>query len=177
MASPDDVNDKWMLIHQVTGTYLETDYYTCAPNEAVQTWHEDPPREVAGQKGHLWELIKQTDETYLIRSSQKNSTFGEKMYLEASADTEKQWNQAYPRLQRRSDSELQSWVLTQIANELDTYAIQPKRFPGYALGLQSNNCTTNVYVIANRTWGRPTFHHYWRRVKMNGTDCDFINPY
>lgn len=162
MASPnDDFNDR-MLIHLVTGTYLETDNYACALNEAVQTWHEDPPRNNAGQQGHLWELIPETDGIYRIRSSQKNLTYGEKMYLEASAKTPTEWNVAYPRLQRRSDSDLQLWRLTPIEKESDTYAIQPKIFGDYALGIQDNHCTTHKYVIANRTWGRPTFHHYWR---------------
>lgn len=161
MANLNDFNEK-MLIHLVTGTYLETDNCTCEPNEAVQTWHEDPPRNNQGQQGHLWDLLVQTDGTYRIRSWQKNLTFGEKMYLEASAKTPTEWNVACPRLQRRSDSELQLWRLTPIKNESQTYAIQPKIFGDYALGIQENHCITNKYVIANRTWGRPTFHHYWR---------------
>jgi hypothetical protein len=39
----------FMFVHEVTGTYLETDNYNDNIGEAVQTWNEDPPAE--GKRG------------------------------------------------------------------------------------------------------------------------------
>ncbi|MFB8790825.1 MAG: hypothetical protein U7123_18720 [Potamolinea sp.] len=159
---PEDVSGTWMLIHQVTGTYLLTDNYVSRVGEAVQNWNEDPLKTTAGYQGYLWVLVKQTDGTYLIRSWQKSS-LNQELYLQASANTNKNMSDAYPRLQlRNTTSEFQSWVLVPVSGDPDTYAIQPKSFPDHALGLLSNHSTNNVYVVGNRTWGRPTFHHYWR---------------
>ena len=160
----------------------ETDNYTCTVNEAVQTWNEDPPNNNQGMQGHLWDLVKQDDGTYLISSTQENPSLKEKLFLQASANTPKEFNAAYPRLQRRDNSnrDLQSWVLLPIYSEIsdyanhprifpgyfDTFAIQPKLFPDYALGIQNNGATNHTYVIANRTYGAPTFSHYWRISKI-----------
>jgi hypothetical protein len=43
----------FMFIHEVTGTYLETDNYNDNINEAVQTWNLDPPMSTKGFLGIL----------------------------------------------------------------------------------------------------------------------------
>ncbi|MEB3180640.1 MAG: hypothetical protein VKL59_16665 [Nostocaceae cyanobacterium] len=162
VARPDDVSGTWMFIHQVTGTYLQSIGYNPDVNDYVHIWNLDPPNTTAGYQGHLWLLTKQTDGTYYIQCWEKDFTFKEQLYLQAPA---KPGNDGYPRLQRRSQTELQSWVLVPVSGDPDTYAIQPKAFPEYALGLTSNNCQNSISVVANRTWGKPTFHHYWRLSK------------
>jgi hypothetical protein len=43
-----------MFVHEVTGTYLETDNWNDNIGEAVQTWNEDPLKTAKGYLGHLW---------------------------------------------------------------------------------------------------------------------------
>jgi hypothetical protein len=162
VTRPDDVSGTWMLIHQVTGTYLQAIGYNPDVNDYVHTWNLDPPNTKAGYQGHLWALVKQTDGTYHIQCFEKDFAYKEQLYLQAPA---KPGNDGYPRLQRRSQTELQTWVLVPVSGDPDTYAIQPKSFPEYALGLHTNNCQNSISVVANRTWGKPTFHHYWRLSK------------
>ncbi|MEC4816013.1 MAG: hypothetical protein SAK29_22490 [Scytonema sp. PMC 1069.18] len=162
MPRPDDVSGTWMLIHHVTGGYLQAIGYNPDVNDYVHIWNLDPPNPNAGYKGHLWVLVKQTDETYLIQTFDKDFTFKEYLYLQAPA---KPGADGYPRLQRRAQTDLQSWVLVPVSSDPDTYALQPKSFPEYTLGLFNNNCVNGVSVIAHRAWGKPTFHHYWRLSK------------
>ena len=167
MPRPDDVSDTWMLIHQVTGTYFFTDNYTSYPSSFVQNWNQNPILNEKTKQGYLWVLSKQPDGTYLIRSWQNNvSNQNQELYLEAAENTDQRWNDSLPTLQPRNDQhERQSWVLVPVSGDPDTYAIQPKLFPNNALGLHNNVCTNDRYVIANPTWGKPTFHHYWRLSK------------
>ncbi|MFB2979818.1 hypothetical protein [Microseira sp. BLCC-F43] len=162
VARPEDVSGTWMFIHQVTGTYLQAPGYNVDVNDHVHLWTLDPPNTTAGYQGHLWVLVKQTDGTYLIRTYEKDFAYKENLYLQAPA---KPGNDGYPRLQRRSQTELQFWVLVPVSGDPDTYGIQPKSYPEYALGLIGNNCQNGIAVITNRTWGKPTFHHYWRLSK------------
>ncbi|MFN6518336.1 MAG: hypothetical protein RMY29_028145 [Nostoc sp. CreGUA01] len=162
MTRPDDVSGNWMLIHQVTGTYFQAIGYNPDVNDYIHTWNQDPPNTNAGYQGHLWVLVKQTDGTYQIQSFEKDFTFKERLFLQAPA---KPGADGYPRLQRGSQSDLQSWVLVPVSGDPDTYAIQPKSFPEYALGLYTNNCQNAISVVAHRTWGKPTFHQYWRLSK------------
>lgn len=162
IARPEDVSGTWMLIHQVTGTYFQAIGYNPDVNDYVHSWNQDPPNTTAGYQGHLWQLVKQTDGTYLIRSFEKDFLYKEQLYLQAPA---KPGADGYPRLQRRSQTELQTWVLVPVSGDPDTYAIQPKSFPEYALGLYTNNCQNAISVVAHRTWGKPTFHQYWRLSK------------
>ncbi len=166
VTRPDDVSGTWMFIHQVTGTYLQAYGYNPNVNDFVHTWNLDPPNTKAGHQGHLWVLVKQTDGTYLIQTYEKDVTYKENLYLQAP-DKPGHLLAAQVKLQRRSETELQSWVLVPVSGDPDTYAIQPKAFPEYALGLFDNNCQsgTAIKVLANRTWGKPTFHHYWRLSK------------
>jgi hypothetical protein len=161
MPHPEDASGNWMLIHQVTGIYMLTYYYDAVVNQFIHIWDLDPPRNTPGNQGHLWTLVKQTDGTYLISTWQKNSSLNEELYLQASANTDTTTDDR-PRVQRRSDSELQSWVLIPVSGDPDTYAIQPKAFPDYALGLEKSDCKNFTPIVTSRTWGRPTFHHYWR---------------
>ena len=165
MPRPDDVSDTWMLIHQVSGAYLIADNYVSVVNNLVHLWYQNPPVTTAGNKGHLWVLIKQTDGTYLIQTSEKQVGGQAQLYLQAPTNPVAD---GYPRLQlRNNSSSLQSWVLVPVSSDPDTYAIQAKDFPEYALGtinyLSYNAAET--FVTINRTWGKPTFHHYWRLTK------------
>jgi hypothetical protein len=160
MPHPEDASGNWMLIHQVTGIYMISAGYQATVNYHTHIWRQDPLVNTTGNQGHLWTLVKQTDGTYLIQTWQQNAGLREQLYLQASADTNRQ--DQYPRMQRRSNSELQSWVLIPVSGDPDTYAIQPKAFPNYALGLLENFCKDGAHVVTSRTWGRPTFHQYWR---------------
>lgn len=162
MPRPDDVSGTWMFIHHVTGAYLQAIGYNPDVNDYVHIWNLDPPNPNAGYQGHLWVLAKQTDGTYLIHTFDKDFTYKEQLYLQAAA---KPGTDAYPRLQRRSQTDLQSWVLVPVSNDPDTYAIQPKSFAQYALGLLNNNCANGTSVVTHSTWGKPVFHHYWRLSK------------
>ncbi|MFY0570124.1 hypothetical protein ACN28E_40740 [Archangium lansingense] len=162
---PDDVSGQWMLIHQVTGTYFECDNYSPNVNDAVQVWHEDPPRTTPLLRGHLWNLIKQADGTYRIRTDEKNPGLARELYLEASPNTATKAGDDFPRMKDKADTDLQSWRLVPVSGDAETYAIVPARFPEYALGIYQNFCVTDKFVTATRTWGRPTFHHYWRLSK------------
>jgi len=166
MPRPDDVSGTWMLIHQVSGAYLVADNYVSVVNNRVQLWYLNPPVTTAGSKGHLWVAIKQTDGTYLIQTSEKQSGGPAPLYLQAPTNPVAD---GCPKLQQRNkSSSLQSWVLVPVSSDPDTYAIQAKDFPDYALG--TFNYTSYAggdgpYVTINRTWGKPTFHHYWRLSK------------
>ncbi|HBY81900.1 MAG TPA: hypothetical protein DEG47_34050, partial [Cyanobacteria bacterium UBA11148] len=114
VTRPEDVSGTWMFIHQVTGTYLQSIGYNPDVNDYVHVWNLDPPNTTAGYQGHLWLLTKQTDGTYYIQCWEKDFTFKEQLYLQAPA---KPGNDGYPRLQRRSQSELQSWVLVPVSGD------------------------------------------------------------
>ncbi|WP_414582321.1 RICIN domain-containing protein [Scytonema sp. PCC 10023] len=168
MPRPDDVSGNWMLIHHVTGAYLIADLYSPTDNDGVHLWSQNPPVTTTGNKGHLWVLEKQTDGTYLIKTWEKQSDGSAKFYLEAPKPPTS--DSGHTRLQPRSDNSLQSWVLVPVSNDPDTYAIQPKDFPDYALGTVNNDSRfvamlLKPFVGINRTWGKPTFHHYWQVSK------------
>ncbi|MUH01269.1 hypothetical protein F7734_56975 [Scytonema sp. UIC 10036] len=162
MPRPDDVSGTYMLVHHVTGTYLQALGYNPDVNDYVHIWNLDPPNTTAGFQGHLWVLIKETDGTYRIQTWEKDLTHKEQLYLQAP---NKPGVAALPTLQRRSQSELQSWVLVPVSSDPNTYAIRPKSFPEYALGTNGNVLANGTGVVTNRTWGEPPFHHYWRLSK------------
>ena len=165
MPRPDDVSGTWMLIHQVTGSYLLPANGSPNANDSIWTWNQDPPDAQAWIQGHLWVLEKQTDGTYRIRASQLSQ-----LYIEAPATPAAN---GYISLQQKSQSELQSWVLVPVSSDPDTYAIQPKKFPNSALSIfpgpganqRLDGNATGVIVVASNTWGKPTLHHYWRLSK------------
>jgi hypothetical protein len=147
----------YMLVHQVTGTYLETDNYNDNVGEAVQTWNLDPLQTTKGFLGHKWLLHKNPDESFLIKS------FENQRCLTASATSASD----YPRLQDSDDGNArQHWLFERVSDDPDTYAIIPKLYPGYALGIQSNVVGNDAYVVPTRTWGKPTFFHYWRLTHL-----------
>jgi len=160
MPHPEDASGNWMLIHQVTGIYMIAAGYQATVNYHTHIWRQDPLVNTTWNQGHLWTLIKQADGTYLIRTWQQNAGLKEELYLEASANTNRQ--DQYPRLQRRNKNESQSWVFIPVSGDPDTYAIQSKAFPDYALGLLENFCKDGAHIVTGRTWGKPTFHQYWR---------------
>ncbi|MEQ9668172.1 RICIN domain-containing protein [Coleofasciculus sp. G2-EDA-02] len=161
MPRPDDRSGTWMLIHQVTGLYFIVRGYTPALNRVVQVWAEDPPRNFAvPQQGHLWVLVKQTDGTYLIQT--RDST--QLLYLQAP-NTPGQ--SAAPMLRPREETnDFQSWVLVPVTSDPDTYVIQSKRFSNCALGLDQGNCTNGHNIVLSNSWGRPTWHEYWRLTEF-----------
>jgi hypothetical protein len=66
-----------MFVHEVTGTYLETDNDNI--DEAVQTWNVDSLQTAKGWLGHLWSLEATSNGAYLIMSYENDR------YLTASA--------------------------------------------------------------------------------------------
>jgi hypothetical protein len=160
---PDDVSGQWMIIHQVSGDYVVTDAETISVSQAIQTWYNIPVKTNAAYQGYLWHLERQHEDEYRIRTERPDAT-GSALYLEAAADTGK-INDAYPRIKTRAESDLQVWKLVPVSGDVDTYAIAPKSFPGTALGSIFGVDGGNTYIVATRTWGRPTFQHYWRLSK------------
>ena len=164
MARAEDRTGTWMLIHQVTATYLLTPGYDPTLGEHLHNWNLYPLRTEAHLQGHLWDLTKQKDGTYLIATKQEYGHTGKVLYLEASAKTDTE-NHAYVRQQYQNSSELQNWILEPVSLDNKTYAIRPKIFGNHALGLYSNHCTNDKSIVANCTYGNPTIHHYWRLSK------------
>lgn len=148
----------FMFVHEVTGTYLETDNYNDNIGEAVQTWNEDPLRKEKGALGHLWYLEATSNGAYLITSYENGRC------LTASAAKASD----YPRLQQPAkDDPKQRWKLRHglYGDKSDDYAIIPELYPGYALSLQGNSGDNNVYVVPVRMWGdTPALAHFWKRV-------------
>ncbi|NET03559.1 MAG: hypothetical protein F6K09_05935 [Merismopedia sp. SIO2A8] len=158
---PEDRSGNWMLIQQVSSTYVSPYGFSPDPNDTIVIRNDAPPRTAEGQRGHLWVLEKQTDGTYRIRNWETPGTQQQKLYLEAPEDPAKNGR---PKLQLSSDTSLQFWVLIPVSNDPDTYAIQAKDFPDYALGTE-NYISFNGdwrFLTINRHWGRPNIHHYWR---------------
>lgn len=167
MPRPDDVSGTWMLIHQVTSNYLVPLAYSTAVANQVVIWYEDPPHTATGQV-HLWVLVKQTDNTYLIHTFEKDST-SKQLYLQAPAQPGAQIGtevSGLVTLQQRSQTDLQSWVLVPVSSDPNTYGIRPKSFPEYAIGTYLNALIANQGVVTSRTWGEPTFQHYFRLSKI-----------
>ncbi|NMG07121.1 hypothetical protein [Brasilonema sp. UFV-L1] len=156
---PDDVSGTWMLIHQMTASYLLPANGSPNLNDLIWTWNQDPPNTTAWRQGHLWVLEKQTDGTYRIRTLEVNQ-----LYIQAPIQPAANGSIT---LQQHSQSELQSWVLVPVSGDPNTYAIQPKSFPNSALGLfasqeRRDSNANGMMVVASNTWGKPTFHQYWR---------------
>lgn len=165
MPRPDDVSGTWMLIHQVTSTYIVPLGYIPVVNQSVVSWNEDPPNTTYNTVHH-WVLVKQTDNTYLIQTFE-NDPNKKPLYLQAP---NKPGTAANPTLAvRNQTNDLQSWVLVPVSSDPNTYALRPKSFPDHALGLTGNHATAipplNAALVTNRSWGEPTFHQYWRLSK------------
>ncbi len=164
MPRPEDRSGTWMLIHQITSTYVVPYGYSTTVGNLVVIWNLDPPHTASGQV-QRWVLVKQTDGTYLIQTFENEGRIASNkpLYLQAPAQP---GTAASPTLQRRNETnDLQSWELVPVSSDPNTYGIRPKSFPDYALGLPGNatgNATLNVALVTNRSWGEPTFHQYWR---------------
>jgi hypothetical protein len=167
MPRPDDVSGTWMFIHQVTASYLTVsrDFPTGAYGKYLWVWNQDPRPLIQGKEGYKWVLEKQIDGTYRIKTSQLGQ-----LYIQAPATPAA--NGFITWKEKIEGEDLQSWVLAPVSNDPDTYAIQSKKFPNYALGIfggpnldvrEAN--ATGMVVVANNTWGKPTLHHYWRLSK------------
>jgi hypothetical protein len=160
---PDDVSGQWMIIHQVTGDYIVTDAETISADQAIQTWYNIPLKTTPASQGYLWHLEKHDEDEYRIRT-ERPTTEGNTLYLEAAASTGTV-NDAYPRIKKRADNDLQIWKLQPVSGDVDTYAILPKSFKGTALACLYGYDHGNTYIVATPTYGRPTFQHYWRLSK------------
>ncbi|MGH3913831.1 MAG: hypothetical protein ACRDTC_10545 [Pseudonocardiaceae bacterium] len=168
VSRPADRSGTWMMVHQIMGIYLITDDQRATVNYDIQVWDADPPP--PGTLGHLWVFTNQADGTYLIATAMENPTLKRELYLEAATNTVGSGGVGQPRTKDRrpsndKDIDLQSWNLIPVSGDPDTYAISPKRFPDYALGIRYANLVRDERVTTIRTWGRPTFHQYWRLSK------------
>jgi Ricin-type beta-trefoil lectin domain-like len=147
-----------MFIHEVTGTYLETDNYNDNANEAVQTWNFDPPKTDKGYLGHLWYVEEISHDAYVIKSYENGRC------LTASAASAGD----YPRLQNYAKNDpKQRWNLRRglYGDTSDDYAIIPELYPNYALAIQGDYPRNNAYVVPVRMWGDiPSLTHFWKRV-------------
>ncbi len=148
----------FMFVHEVTGTYLETDNYNDNLDQAVQTWNLDPLKTDKGYLGHLWYVEATSNGGYLIKSYENGR------YLSASAAGASD----YPRLKDHAEGDpKQRWNLRHglYGDKSDDYAIIPELYPGYALSLQGNSGDNDRYVVPVRMWGdTPSLAHFWKRV-------------
>lgn len=162
MPRPDDRSGTWMFIQQVSGAYFRANGGRVNNTWRVLIASNNPPDTDPGRNLHLWILVKQTDGTYLIQTFEnENVNNGGQLYLQAP-DLNRE---DFPRMQRRDENNsLQSWVLVPVSADPDTYVIQPKDLPDYALGTDNNNSFNGgqVFVSATHTWGKPSWHYYWR---------------
>ncbi|GAB3138037.1 hypothetical protein GCM10027290_04910 [Micromonospora sonneratiae] len=154
------INGPFMLIHEVTGTYLEMDNYHDGVGQGIQTWNLDPTLTSKGYLGHLWYLEPVSEDTCLIKSYENSRC------LTAGVNAK-----AVPVLQNPDGSDKQKWVIRRVhgsdglTDDADSYAILPKSYPGYALSVQNNLVANNVYVSPTSTWGGPpSISQYWKAV-------------
>ena len=149
------IDGPYMLVHEVTGTYLETDGYNDNVNEAVQTWNLDPPQTTPGLRGHKWYLTAGSPGMYHIES------FDNRRCLTASAAGASD----YPRLQNCDDDARQDWIIRRVFPDQSIYTISPRSHPGYALGIQGNHQLNDRYVVPTPTWGgNPSYSQHWQLV-------------
>ncbi|MCD7442498.1 hypothetical protein K4B79_30305 [Streptomyces lincolnensis] len=150
-----------MFVHEITGTYLETDNYNDNVGEAVQTWNHDPVMTQKGWLGHLWHIEPTGESEVCLLQSYENGRC-----LTAGATAKD-----YPRLQQPDGSRKQQWIVRKVhgseqhAHDADCYALIPRQYPDYALGPQSNYVSNNVYVVPTPMWGGPpSLSQYWKAV-------------
>ena len=155
------INGPFMFIHEVTGTYLETDNYNDNVGQAVQTWNLDPVTTNKGQLGHLW-YIESTDEAEVcLIKSYENSRC-----LTAGSSAKD-----YPRLQEPDGSRKQEWIVRRVhgsdhySQDADSYVLISREYPSHALGLLNNVDSNDVYVVPTSMWGgAASISQYWKPV-------------
>ncbi|MFI0975592.1 RICIN domain-containing protein [Streptomyces sp. NPDC021093] len=154
----------YMFIHEVTGTYLETDNYNDDIGQAVQIWNLDPVQKDKGLLGHLWHIEAASESGYFLIKSHEN---GHSLTAGSSASD-------YPRLQKADNSEKQQWKLLRvhgsdsIGQDADSYALIPRAYPGHALAPQGQRQFNDVYVVPTSMWGTaPSFSQYWKVVRKS----------
>jgi hypothetical protein len=162
--TPRKTGGPFMFIHEVTGTYIETDNYNDNVNEAIQTWNLSPPMTAKGYLGHLWYLEPFDGGAYLIK------TFENERCLTASATSATD----FPRLQEKDGGIRQQWDLRLVHDDInsyeDTYAIIPRAYPGHALAPLGNSALNNVYVVPTPMWDAPpSVSQYWKVIDKRGT--------
>ena len=139
-----------MLVHEVTGLYLETDNYHDSLGEAVQTWNLDPPMTEPGLLGHKW-ILTRSGASYLVKS------FEHRRCLTASESSASD----FPRLRVCDGSALQTWIFSPLQNT-SSFAIIPAEYRRYALGIRGGTPANDQYVVPTPFWGEPTWSQYWR---------------
>ncbi|MEV5594568.1 hypothetical protein [Streptomyces sp. NPDC052496] len=146
--SAQGINGPFMLIHEVTGTYLETDNYHDALGQGIQTWNLDPLLTNKGQLGHLWYIEPVGDGTHLIKSYENSHC------LAASAARAG----GLPVLETPDKGVRQKWEFRKVLDfpgHEDSYAIVSKAYEDYALGLLGHAAQNNVYVVPTRMYDAP----------------------
>jgi hypothetical protein len=137
----------YMLVHQVTGTYLEIDEYTDNAGVAVQTWNVDPLETAKGRLGHKWLLHQNPDESFLIKS------FENQRCLTASATSASD----FPRLQDCDGNPRQHWLFEKVGDDPDP--TPSSRSPTRATPWESSptqSATTRTWFPPARGAGRPS---------------------
>ncbi|GGO52915.1 hypothetical protein [Streptomyces lasiicapitis] len=155
------VSGPYMFVHEVTGTYLETDNYGDAVEICVQTWNLDPTQKDKGWLGHLW-YVESTSTPGIARiKSYENGRC-----LTAGSDAKD-----YPRLKEPNDSRLQEWIIRRVhgsdtvAHDADSYALIPRAYDTHALAIRSNYVGNDAYVVPMSMWGGPpSLSQYWKAV-------------
>ncbi|MEV0225128.1 hypothetical protein [Streptomyces sp. NPDC050704] len=156
------VNGPFMFVHEITGTYLLTDNYNDNIGQSIQTWNLDPVNTVKGQLGHLWyiEPVSSASDTCLIKSFENGRTLAAGIHAKD-----------HPRLQEPKGTDKEQWIIRkvhgseQVAHDADCYALIPKIYPDYALGLRHNVVSNDVYVLPTSMWGGPpSLSQYWKPV-------------
>jgi len=140
----------YLFVHEVTGTYLETDNYNDNIGEAVQTWNLDPLPTSTGTLGHKWTVAASGD-TFTIAS------FEHGRCLTASATSAAD----FPRLQTCDGGSRQNWIFRRYG-ATDDYVIIPSSYQDYALGIRGHTPTNDQYVVPTRMYAAPTWSQYWR---------------
>lgn len=151
-------NGPFMLIHEVTGTYMETDNYHDGLGQGIQTWNLDPLMTNKGQLGHLW-YIEPIGDSYLIKSFENGRC------LAASAARAG----ALPVLETPDKGIRQKWSFRLVHDDIssyeDTYAIISMAYPDYALAPLGNGALNNVYIVPTRMYDAPpSLSQYWKVI-------------
>lgn len=151
-----------MLVHEVTGTYLEVDDYNDNIGAAVKVWNLDPPRDTPGQRGHIWTLTGKPDGYYLIK------TIDNGRCLAASGTSAGD----YPRLRNCDGSYFQDWGFRPAGGNNNDYVVAPRIYPNHALAIRNNDQVNDRFVVPTRVWGYPTLSEFWQVTQARASTSD-----
>lgn len=156
--SAEEINGPFMFIHEITGTYLETDNYNDNVGQGVQTWNLDPLMTNKGLLGHLW-YVEPAADSYLIKSYENGRCLAASPARAGSL----------PVLENPDNGIRQKWDFVRVHDDVssyaDSYAIVSQAYPDYALAPLGNSALNNVYVVPTRRWGAPpSLSQYWKVI-------------